>query len=94
MLLSERFMESLNIDYSYSFLVDCHPFLKMYMFSVSCSYCKHILGFLIETVNLNTIWMKNRIIIDVKNLICMIDGKNSIKKVIKNLQIRMIKKIK
>jgi hypothetical protein len=38
--------------------------------------------------------MKNRIIIDIKNLICMIDGKNNIKKVIKNLQIRMIKKIK
>jgi hypothetical protein len=61
----EVYYTSLKVDYSKSLVTHYHPFFKMHLCTISCNCCKAMLGYEVETVNENTIWMQGRLLIDI-----------------------------
>lgn len=63
------------------------------MFGVACVECTLPLGYQVETVNENTLWMQNRIIVDVQSCALLKDGNDHMSKLIKTLKTRLARKL-
>lgn len=85
---------SFKIDYGKSLRLEYHPFFMMHMLLIECAKCGNNLGYQVETVNENTIWMDGRTLIDASKCSIMKDGKDEMSKIIKVCRSRLAKKLK
>ena len=63
------------------------------MLLIECAKCGNNLGYQVETVNENTIWMVGRMLIDASKCAIMKDGRDEMQKIIKMCRLRLAKKL-
>lgn len=73
---STTMYSSFKIDYTKSYVTDYHPFFMMHMFYIECAKCSNQIGYQVETVNANTLWMQGRFLIDASKCALIKDGKD------------------
>ena len=66
----------MKVIYDKSLIKSYHPFFKMHMFQVECAECKNLLGYVVETVNENTLWLEGRMLVDASSCSLMKDGRD------------------